>query len=293
MKISRRNALARIGALAGTTAALGMSSPFKTPVKGVKKSDLNGRVRHSVCRWPYNDIPLDELCQASVEIGLESVEIVGPDGWPTLKEYGLDCAMPRAGDLGTGRGFCDLQYHDELVENFTESIPLVAEAGYDIVIVFSGNQDGIDDETGLQNCVTGVNRILSLAEEHNVTLCMELLNSKRDHVGYLLDRTEKGVDLCDRIGSDNFKLLYDIYHMQIMEGDVIQTIRDYHEYIAHYHTGGVPGRNELDETQELYWPAIMEAILETGYEGFVGQEFIPTWDDPIEALRHGVEVCDV
>ncbi len=293
MKISRRNALAKLGALAGSTAALGLANPFKMPEKRIETLDLKGRINHSVCRWPYNNVSLEDLCRASVEIGIKSVEIVGPEDWPVLKEYGLSCAMPRAGDIGLERGFSDPKYHDELEASFKESIPKVAEAGHDIVILFSGNRDGMDDETGLRNCEEGIKRIISTAERHNVTLCLEPLNSKRNHPDYFVDNTPLGVELCDRIGSDRFKLLYDIYHMQIMEGDVIQTIRDYHEYIAHYHTGGVPGRNELDESQELYWPAIMEAIVETGYDGYVGQEFVPTWDDPIEALRHGVEVCDV
>jgi hydroxypyruvate isomerase len=172
-------------------------------------------------------------------------------------------------------------------------IPLVAKAGYTNLICFSGNKRGKDDETGLSNCVEGLKKILPLAEKHKVVLVMELLNSKVDHKDYQCDRTAWGVELCKRIGSPNFKLLYDIYHMQIDEGDVIRTIKANHQYIAHYHTGGVPGRNEIDTTQELYYPAIMDAILKTGFSGFVAQEFIPSWPDKISALKKGVEICDV
>ena len=161
------------------------------------------------------------------------------------------------------------------------------------MICFSGNRNGMDDETGLRNCVEGIKPIIEIAEEYDVILTMELLNSKVNHPDYFCDKTAWGVELCDRIDSDHFKLLYDIYHMQVMEGDIIQTIRDYHEYFSHYHTGGVPGRNEIDDTQELYYPAIMEAIVETGYKGFVGQEFVPTWSDPLAALKQSIEICDV
>lgn len=293
MKISRRNALSRIGAFAGSASFIGLASGFNKANKLIDKSNLKGRIRHSVCKWPYGDIPLEEFCQAANEIGIESIELQGPEEWPILEKYGLTCAMPWGAGLGIEQGFNDPELHDELVEDFNKIIPLVADAGYDKIICFSGNRNGMDDQTGLQNCTAGVKRLMKTAEQHNVTVCMELLNSKVNHPDYQCDHTVWGVELCDRVGSDNFKLLYDIYHMQIMEGDVIRTIRDYSDYIAHYHTGGVPGRNELDESQELYYPAIMEAIIETGYEGFVGQEFIPTWDDPIKALEHGVNVCDV
>lgn len=293
MKITRRNALGKIGAFAGSAAFLGLANRFDKTENLLKKNNLKGRINHSVCKWPYGDIPLEKMCQAANEIGLKSIELQGPEEWPILEKYGLTCAMPWGAGMGIERGFNDPELHDELVDDFNNVIPMVAEAGLDKIICFSGNRNGMDDETGLENCAVGLKRMMKTAEEHNVTVCMELLNSKVNHPDYQCDHTLWGVELCDRVGSDNFKLLYDIYHMQIMEGDVIRTIRDYHEYIAHYHTGGVPGRNELDESQELYYPAIMEAIVETGYEGFVGQEFVPTWDDPLEALAHGVNVCDV
>lgn len=226
-------------------------------------------------------------------MGFKSVELQGPEEWPILKKYGLTCAMPWGAEKSLEEGFNDPSLHDELVANYERIIPMVADAGLDNIICFSGNRNGLDDETGLQNCVTGFKRILPVAEKYNVTLCMELLNSKVDHPDYQCDHTNWGVELCDRLGSDQFKLLYDIYHMQIMEGDIIRTIRDNSEYIAHYHTGGVPGRHEIDERQEINYPAVMEAIVETGYTGFVAQEFIPTQDDKLAALKRGMEICDV
>tara|TARA_R100001143_G_scaffold63512_1_gene71136 strand:- start:19056 stop:19937 length:882 start_codon:yes stop_codon:yes gene_type:complete len=293
MSISRRKALGRIGTLAGSTALFGMFKGMDAADKVLEEKGLTGRINHSVCRWPYNNIPLEDLCIAANEIGITSIELVGPDEWPLLKKYNLDCAMPWGAGLGIERGWNNPDLHDELVESFEEVIPLVAEAGFKQIITFSGNRNGIDDKTGWINCQRGLSRIMSTAEKHNVIVCMELLNSKVDHADYQCDTSKWGVELVDRIGSDHFKLLYDIYHMQIMEGDVIRTIRDYHDYFSHYHTGGVPGRNEIDETQELYYPAIMEAIADTGFDGYVGQEFIPTWDDPMEALNQGVRICDV
>jgi len=293
MNITRRNALGRLGAIAGSTTLLGLFKGMSVAEHTLEVNGLKGRINHSVCRWPYNNIPLEDLCRAANEIGITSIELVGPDEWPVLKEYNLDCAMPWGAGLGIERGFNNPDLHDELVADYERVIPLAAEAGLKQIICFSGNRNGMDDETGIRNCEEGVKRLMKTAEEHDVILSMELLNSKVNHPDYQCDKTPWGVELCKRVGSEHFKLLYDIYHMQIMEGDVIRTIRDNHEYISHYHTGGVPGRNEIDETQELYYPAIMEAIAETGYEGYVGQEFIPTWDDPLEALSHGVNVCDI
>lgn len=292
MDISRRNALKKIGALAGTSTLLGLADGIWQSENALG-TEVNSQVNHSVCKWCYSDIPLDEFCQAAKKIGLQSVELLGPEEWPTLKKYGLTCAMPWGAGLGIPKGFNDPRLHDELIESYEEVIPQVADAGFDKIICFSGNRNGMDDETGLENCTTGLKRLMSTAEEHNVTVCMELLNSKVDHADYMCDHTNWGVELCKRVGSDRFKLLYDIYHMQIMEGDVIRTIRDNHQYIAHYHTGGVPGRNEINDTQELYYPAVVKAILDTGYTGFIGQEFIPTWDNKLDALQEGVDICTV
>ncbi|MEX0883802.1 MAG: TIM barrel protein [Cyclobacteriaceae bacterium] len=254
---------------------------------------LKGNLNHSVCRWCYNDIGFEDLCQAAVEIGLKSIELAGPEEWPILKNYGLDCAMPWGAGLGIERGWNNPDLHDELVKSYEEVIPNVAEAGYKQIICFSGNRNGLDDETGIKNCAEGFRRIIPTAEKHGITMCMELLNSKVNHKDYQADHTAWGVEVCKAVGSENLKLLYDIYHMQIMEGDVIATIKKFEPYISHYHTGGVPGRNEIDETQELYYPAIMKAILETGYKGYIGQEFIPKRKDKIASLQQGVNICDI
>jgi len=261
-----------------------------------------GRIRHSACRWCYQDIPLEELCTAAVEIGLQSIELLMPHELPVLEKNGLACAMvsfptattPDGVEVGAiERAFNRLEHHDTLVAAYEPHLKAAAAAGASQVICFSGNRDGMSDEQGLENCATGIKRLLPLAEKLGVTLVMELLNSKVDHKDYMCDHTAWGVDLCQRIGSDNFKLLYDIYHMQVMEGDVIATIRSKHKFISHYHTGGVPGRNEIDDTQELHYPAIMRAIVETGYRGFVGQEFIPKHPDKLASLKQGVDICTV
>jgi hydroxypyruvate isomerase len=290
---SRRGALKKI---AGTTAMAmaGVSlSNRLTAAEAVLEPQLKGKVNHSVCRWCYNSIPLEDLCKAANTIGLTSVELTGPEEWPILKKYGLTSAMPWGAGKGIVDGFNEPQLHDELVKSYEEVIPLAAAAGLTQIICFSGNRKGLDDEQGIKNCAIGLKRIMPIAEKYKVTLSMELLNSKVNHPDYQCDHTAWGVALCEAVGSDRFKLLYDIYHMQIMEGDVIATIRKYHPYISHYHTGGVPGRNEIDETQELHYPAIVKAILETGYKGYVGQEFIPKRDDKIASLKQGVEICDV
>lgn len=263
---------------------------FKEDLMSLK---LKGHVNHSVCKWCYPNIPLDELCKAAKDIGLSSIELQGPEEWPTIKKYGLTCAMPWGAGKGIEHGWNNPALHDELLASFEDIIPKAANAGLDKIITFSGNRKGLSDEQGLENCATGLKRLMKTAEKYKVTVTMELLNSKVNHKDYQCDHTKWGVELAKRIGSEQFKLLYDIYHMQIMEGDVIATIREYHPYISHYHTGGVPGRNEIDETQELNYPAIMNAIVETGYKGFVGQEFIPKHKEPLVSLKKSVEICDV
>lgn len=260
------------------------------------KSDLRGRINHSVCKWCYPDHSLEELAQAAAAMGLSSVELLEPDQWPILEKYGLVCAMPM-GPIIDGKdrltdGFNDPANHEWLIPMFIERVREVAEAGYERVICFSGNRRGMQDAKGLENCVEGLKQIIPAAQEHGIMLCMELLNSKVNHPDYMCDHTAWGVELCKQVDSEHFKLLYDIYHMQVMEGDVIRTIRESHQYIGHYHTGGNPGRNEIDDSQELNYPAIMHAILETGYTGFVGQEFIPT-RTPLISLREAVRICDV
>jgi hydroxypyruvate isomerase len=257
------------------------------------EGNLKGKVNHSVCRWCYSSIPLEDLCKAAKNIGLASIELTGPEEWPVLKKYGLTSAMPWGAGKGITEGFNNPALHDELVKSYTEIIPKVAAAGLNQIICFSGNRNGLDDEKGIENCAIGLKRLMPIAEKYKVTMSMELLNSKVDHHDYQCDHTAWGAALCEKIGSENFKLLYDIYHMQIMEGDVIATIRKFNKYISHYHTGGVPGRNEIDETQELNYPAIMKAIVETGFKGFVAQEFIPKREDKIASLKQGVTICDV
>ncbi|MCY4205550.1 MAG: TIM barrel protein [Bacteroidetes bacterium] len=260
------------------------------------ESTLKGRINHSVCKWCYPDYSVEELAEAAATMGLISVELLEPEEWPVLDKYGLVCAMPM-GPIIEGKdrltdGFNEPANHEWLVPMYIERIQEVAEAGYERVICFSGNRRGTDAAIGLAHCVQGLKSIIPIAEEYEITLCMELLNSKVSHPDYMCDYTSWGVELCKQLDSERFKLLYDIYHMQVMEGDVIRTIRDNHQYIGHYHTGGNPGRNEIDETQELNYPAIMRAILETGYTGYVGQEFIPT-RTPLISLREAVRLCDV
>jgi hydroxypyruvate isomerase len=290
---SRRSALKKIAAsTAFISAATSLSNRINAADMAIS-TVLKGKINHSVCRWCYDKVPFEDLCKASKEMGIQSVELTGPDEWPILKKYGLTSAMPWGAGMGIEKGFNDPKYHDELVKSYEQIFPKLVNAGLDKIICFSGNRNGMDDETGIKNCATGLKKLMKAAEKHKVTLVMELLNSKVNHKDYMCDHTAWGVELCKAVGSESFKLLYDIYHMQIMEGDVIRTIQESHPYIAHYHTGGVPGRNEIDETQELYYPAIMKAIVETGYKGFVAQEFIPKREDKLASLKQGVMICDV
>ena len=298
---SRRSALKTI---AGSTTAVGAALTAPSLAQAAKgKAKLKGNIRHSVCKWCYGSIGLDKLATKASSLGMESVELLDPPDFPTMRKHGLSCAIvsfpigtlkdgkTRVG--GISRAFNRLEHHDTLVEIYEKRIKEVANAGLKNLICFSGNRAGMDDETGLKNCATGLKRILSIAEKHKVNIVMELLNSRVNHKDYMCDRTGWGVELCKAIDSERFGLLYDIYHMQIMEGDVIRTIRNNHKHLFHYHTGGNPGRNEIDETQELYYPAIMRAILETGYKGHVGQEFIPKREDKLASLEQGVRICDV
>lgn len=283
-----RNILAGSAAVAAGSAALSSFTPAEK-----KKTMLKGNIQHSVCRWCFGDIPLDQLCIAANEIGLKGIDLVGPKDWDTLKKYNLVSTMCNGAEISLTKGWNDKQYHATLIKNYMEHIDLVAAAGYKNLFCASGNRNGMDDETGLKNCVDGLKQIIGYAEKKGVVLQMELLNSKVDHKDYMCDRTWWGVELCKRLASPNFKLLYDIYHMQIDEGDVIRTIRDNNTYIGHYHTAGVPGRHEIDETQELYYPAIMKAILATGFTDYVAQEFIPLAADKLGSLKNAVLICDV
>lgn len=294
-KQSRRLALKNLVAGTAAIGTQGMLSSFAQPNQ-LKNAGLKGNIHHSVCRWCYSSIPLEEFSAAVKKIGITAIDLVGPKEWPVLQKYGLDSPMCNGAEINLTDGWNEPRFHAQLIKNYSDMIPLVARAGYKNLICFSGSRRGLDDETGWKNCVEGLKQVLGLAEKHKVVLVMELLNSKVDHKDYQCDKTAWGVELAKRLGSDNFRLLYDIYHMQIDEGDVIRTIRNNHQYIAHYHTGGVPGRHEIDETQELYYPAIMKAIVEVGHKGYVAQEFIPakkTNEEKLESLAKGVQICDV
>lgn len=287
--MNRKQALKSIAATAAGVVAL----PEMVKAMNKLPEDLNNKINHSVCQWCYNSIPLEDLAKAAKEIGLKSIELLGADQWAVVQKHGLTCAMAYATDIGLNKGFNDPTLHEKLLKDYSIAIPKAAVAGLKSVICFSGNANGLSAEQGIENCAKGLAPVMKIAEKHNILVQMELLNSKVDHKDYQCDHTEWGVKLAEKLGSPNFKLLYDIYHMQIMEGDVIATIRKHQKYIGHYHTGGVPGRNEIDDTQELYYPAIMKAIVETGFNGFVGQEFIPNRPDKLASLKQGVGICDI
>ncbi len=295
---NRRNAIKNI--VAGSAAVIAggniissfAASPNVATESIIKK--LKGNINHSVCRWCFNKMKLDDLCKAVKKIGFSAIDLVGPADWPVLQQYGVHSSMCyTAGDNNLTKGWADKSQHARLVKDFTEIIPLMVKAGYKSVIGFSGNRNGMDDETGLKNCVEGLKKVLPLAEKNGIVVHMELLNSKIDHKDYMCDRTAWGVELCKRLSTENFKLLYDIYHMQVDEGDVIRTIRDNIKYIGHFHTAGVPGRNEIDDTQELYYPAIMRAVKDLNFKGYVAQEFIPKATDKMASLKKAIEICDV
>jgi hydroxypyruvate isomerase len=299
-RISRRSAMAKLGAAGALALTANSLVQRLAAADGVAGGGLKGRVNHSVCKWCYPNISLENLCRAGKEMGLTSIELLNPgNDFDTLKKHDLTCAMvgnPVVGPERLGRiekAWNRVEHHDRLVEAYEQRIKEVAAAGFTNLICFSGNRDGLDDEKGMENCALGLKRIMAAAEKAKVTIVMELLNSRVNHKDYQCDHTEWGVDLCKKIGSERFKLLYDIYHMQIMEGDLIVRIRKFSPYIAHYHTGGVPGRNEIDETQEINYPAVMKAILATGYKGHVAQEFIPKREDKVASLKQGVQICDV
>lgn len=291
--LTRRSALGKMAGAAGAVSVAASLSERLGAADAAAGKSLKGRVNHSVCKWCYPKVSLEDLCTAGKEMGLSSIELLEVKDFDTLKKHDLTCAMVSGVPGGITSGLNRIENHDKIVAYYEEVAPKVAAAGCKNIICFSGNRQGMGDEQGLENCVVGLKRIVPICEKHNVLAVMELLNSKVNHPDYMCDHTPWGVELCKKVGSEYFKLLYDIYHMQIMEGDVIATIRKNHSYIAHYHTGGVPGRNEIDDTQELHYPAIMKAIIETGFKGHVAQEFIPKRTDVIASLKQGVTICDV
>ena len=291
--MNRREAIQKTAVGASSAAFLPLTFQTNSSEKVISSNELKGNINHSVCEWCYPDLNLEELCQVANELGLVGIDLIGPKGWSTLKKNNLISTMCNGAEISLTKGFNHKNYHNRLVDNYLEHIDLVAEAGYTNLICFSGNRNGMDDETGLKNSVEGLKKILGRAEKRGVVIQMELFNSKINHPDYMCDNTSWGIELCKQLDSPNFKLLYDIYHMQISEGDIIRTIQDHHQYFGHYHTAGVPGRNEIDETQELFYPAIMQAIVATGFKGYVAQEFIPTAKNPIESLRRAISICDV
>lgn len=277
-----------LGLLVANTPFSLKSSPVTTTTKSI--------IRQSVCRWTYSKFSLDDLCIKAKQIGYQAIDLIGPKEWDVLKQHGMDSSMCNGAEISLTEGWNRPEYHNQLTKNYLEHIEYVHQAGYKNLICFSGNKKGMDDETGLKNCVTGLKKILGEAEKKGVVIQMELFNSKVNHPDYMCDRSSWGIELCKRIDSPNFKLLYDIYHMQISEGDIIRTIQQSHTYFGHYHTAGVPGRHEIDDSQELYYPAIMRAIAATGYTGYVAQEFIPTSQDTtdqLKVLEQAYKICSI
>jgi hydroxypyruvate isomerase len=287
--MSRRSALKTVvggAALMGAAAMHPLSS-----LADDSRARLKGNIRHSVSAWCYGGVGLDGLCKFCKEIGVESVELLNPSQFDKVKEYGLTCALCN-GPSSIPNGWNQVENHEKYLKEFEEAIQVVAKYGFPNIITFSGNRRGMSDEEGLENCVKGLKKLAPIAEKYKVTVIMELLNSQ-GHKDYMCDHSSWGVEMCKQIGSERIKLLYDVYHMQIMEGDIINTINRNHQYFGHYHTGGNPGRNEIDDSQELNYPAIMKAIVKTGFKGFVGQEFVPTNPLPLRSLAQAIQICDV
>jgi hydroxypyruvate isomerase len=298
-RMAKSNALSRrkllgygFGAMAlsgfSGTAGRADHEPFlEEPVS----AQLKGRIKQSACRWCYRQMSLDDLARQGAAMGLKGIDLTGPEDWPTIKKYGLVPTMVTGG--GTiPDGLNRKENHDKIEAEFRQNIPRAAANGIPNVITFSGNRRGLPDSEGIENCVAGLNRVKGLAEQHGVMICLELLNSKVDHKDYQCDHTSWGVEVVKRVNSPRVKLLYDIYHMQIMEGDVIRTIRANIQWIAHFHTGGVPGRHEIDGTQELNYQAVAKAIVDTGFTGYMAHEFVPV-REPMQSLREAVALCDV
>ncbi|WP_027329706.1 hydroxypyruvate isomerase family protein [Marinimicrobium agarilyticum] len=284
------------GAVASAFGITSLSALGALAQKPGNNTPLKGNIHHSVARWTYDFLSVEELCQVVKRIGFSAIDLIGPGEWHILKEHGVDSSMCNGAEPSLEEGWGNAEHHSGLIESYRKHIDLVSEAGYQNLICFSGNARGMDPEDGLKAAVKGLKKIMAQAEKRGVVLQMELFNSKVNHPDYLCDNTDWGIELCKRLDSPNFKLLYDIYHMQIMEGDIIRTIRDNHQYFGHYHTAGVPGRHEIDESQELYYPAIMRAIEAVDFQGYVAQEFIPqraTDEQKIESLQAAIRICDI
>lgn len=293
--LNRRSALKHMGGGLALGAAATLPSIAEANGEPQLYIAKNGRVQQSVIHWCFKPMPVEELANHAARMGMKSVELVAPENWPILKKLGLICAI--SSSHGFTKGFAHKEEHAECLATLRKNIDLTSEAGFPNIITFSGFRRGISDEAGMKNMVDGFKQIVGHAEKKKVTICLEMLNSRvniemKGHPDYFCDKIEMAVDVCKQVGSERLKVLFDIYHVQIMEGDIISRIKQFHPYIGHYHTAGVPGRNELDDTQEISYAPIMKAIVETGYKGYVGQEFIPTRDKAL-ALNEAVKLCDV
>ena len=288
---TRKNLTRRAALKAGLTATA--LAPFASVVKGeASVTPRKDRIHQSACRWCYKDTPLDQLCAYGAQIGLKGIDLLQPEEYEVPRKYGLICTMGYAGGGTIPDALNRVENHAAIEAAFRTNIPLAAKAGVPNVITFSGNRRGMSDEEGARNTVIGLNRVKKIAEDHGVNICMELLNSKVNHPDYMCDHTAWGVGVMEQVNSPNVKLLYDIYHMQIMEGDLIDTIRANIQWLGHFHTGGVPGRHELDDTQEVQWDGVMRGIVDAGFKGYVAHEFLPV-HDPFTSLRAAVDLCDV
>ena len=273
--------------LAGANAhASSSSKPQQQVAQGIPAS------QQSVSYWCYNYLPLEQLLPKLKEMGLSAIDLITPSQFDILEEHGFTCSMAygrEKEDITTG--FINENLHEQLIQDYSKAIPLIAKRGYKNLICFAGNRRGMNDLDGMRVAAKGIKKLMPIAKDYDITVQLELFNSKVNHPDYMGDSSAWSIALCDMVGSDHFKLLYDIYHMQVQEGNVIQTIRDYHQYFGHYHTAGVPGHHELNEQQELYYPAVMQAIAKTGFKGYVAHEFVPTYDEKLDGLREAIRVC--
>ena len=297
VRIDRRGMLRMAAGTSAAAVALGSCAILE---ENPKKAAANGRINHSVAYWCFADYwDLDKTCQITKQLGGKSIELVGPKDFATLKKHGMVCALSPNGtpDPPFVKGLNNPEYHEMIIAATRETIDACAEYNFPSVIAFTGFREEIPDDVGARNCVAGLKKIIGHAEKKKVNICLEILNSRvaaemKGHPGYQGDHTDYCIDIIKKVGSPRMKLLFDIYHVQIMDGDVISRIRQYSDYIGHYHTAGNPGRNELDESQEINYPAIMKEIVKTGYKGYVGHEFIPT-RDPLKGLTEAITLCDV
>ncbi|MGY6559523.1 MAG: hydroxypyruvate isomerase family protein [Nitritalea sp.] len=289
--MKRRTWLKNIGI---SSLALGTASLHGLAGAGQHRAPTakDSRIRHAFCSWLFPELNLTEQCGVAQRLGFQAIDLVEPAGWPTLQAHGLACSMCNGAEISLTKGFAQAELHEELFSRYAALIPQVAKAGFTNLICFSGNQGDLSDAACLENCAAGLKPLLPLAEEYGVVLHMELLNSRVDHPDYWASTSAKGIALCETLNSEHFKLLFDIYHMQVMEGDLIRSIQMHHKHFGHYHTAGNPGRGELSNKQEIQYPAVMAAIMETGYTGYIAHEFMPKNPDKQQALAEAMAICD-